>query len=365
MGFNMLISFDVVHDHRARHAVEPGRCADALHARGAWIGAHAHTSDGEIARAAHRRSNLAIGMQYNEIELLATFARVVERRSVSAAAADLGVRQSSVSRRLADLERAYGAVLLQRSSRVVVPTEAGGRLYHTALTVIRQLEAARRDVTEERGSLTGSIRLTSSAAIGVLHLAPLVFAFQQQHLRLRLHLSVSDLRADLLGDGFDLAIRVGHPGNGEERLRPLGQSRRLLVASREYLSQHGAPRTPAALAPHRFVRLAQLDGGDRLTLQDRSGRSVEVHLADLFTTDSALVLREGLRLGQCMGYAHEWLVADLLARGDLVRVLSSYELSSVPINLLIAPGRSELQRIRLFAAFLADAIPKLPGISRA
>ena len=146
------------------------------------------------------------------------------------------------------------------------------------------------------------------------------------------------------------------------KLRPIGHSRRLLVAAPSYLAAQGRPTTPRELSRHEGVRMSNIAGSDTLLLQSQSGKRHAIPFAGRLRVDHGLAAREALAAGRGIAPAHRWLVDDLLRAGRLEAILTGYALPSVPLNMLIVPERAGIARVRLLIDFLAGEIARIPGI---
>ena len=298
------------------------------------------------------------------LERLRTFVRVAERGSLSAVAREFGVGQSPVTRHLRELEAAVGATLLARTTRRVTLTDEGSRYYADSVGILRLVEQAGDGVRGRRGAAAGTIRVSCTAAFGVLHATRLVFAFQDRHPGIGVDLGLTDERVDLVREGVDVAIRLGPLTDSSMLLRSLGQSRRLLVAVPDYLEARGRPAAPEDLADHEGVRMSNVAGSDTLVMTGPDGEPHAVPFGGRLRVDHGLAAREALLAGRGIAPAHRWLVDDLLADGRLETVLPDHALPSVPLSLLIAPQRATVARVRLFVDFLIDVIGGVPGIER-
>lgn len=299
------------------------------------------------------------------LERMRTFVRVAERGGLSAVARDLGVGQSTVSRHLDELEAALGVPLLSRTTRGVALTDEGVSYYGHCLQILRLVDLAGEEAGAARGAASGTVRVSCTAALGVLHLSRLIFAFQDAHPQIAIDLSLTDERIDLVQEGVDIAIRLGPLAESTMRLRRLGQSQRLLVASPAYLAARGRPRSPQDLVGHEGIRMSNVTGSDSLRLVGPEGGEHIIDIRGRLRVDHGLAAREALLAGRGLGPAHRWLVDDLLADGRLEEVLSDHRVAATPLSLLIVPDRAALARVRLLTAFLVDAVRGLPGIEPA
>lgn len=298
------------------------------------------------------------------LERMRSFVRIAERGSLSAVARELGVGQSTITRHLRELEQAVGVPLLSRTTRRVTLTDEGSRYYANSVQILRLVEQAGDEARGTRGAPAGTIRISCTAAIGVLHVSRLIFAFQDRYPDIGVDLSLSDERVDLVREGVDIALRLGPLADSSMKLRKLGESRRLLVAAPAYLAARGRPVTPQELADHEGIRMSNVAGSDMLALQGPGGERHAVPSGGRFRVDHGLAAREALVAGRGIAPAHRWLVDDLLAAGRLEPILPDYALPTVPLSLLIVPERAGIARVRLLADFLVQQIDAIPGIER-
>ncbi|WP_315832914.1 LysR family transcriptional regulator [Bradyrhizobium prioriisuperbiae] len=295
-------------------------------------------------------------------ERMRTFVRVAERGSLSAVARELGLGQSTVTRHLRELEEAVGVPLLSRTTRRVTMTDEGSRYYANSVQILRLVEQAGDEARGARGAPAGTIRISCTAAFGVLHLSRLIFAFQDRHPDIGIDLSLTDERVDLIREGVDVALRLGPLTDSSMKLRVLGQSQRLMVAAPDYLAAHGTPAVAQDLSAHEGVRMSNVAGSDVLALRGPDGEQHTVSFGGRLRVDHGLAARAAFVAGRGLGPTHHWLVDDLLADGRLVRILREYSLPPVPLSLLIVPERAGIARVRLLLDFLAEEIGGIPGI---
>jgi DNA-binding transcriptional LysR family regulator len=296
------------------------------------------------------------------LERMRTFVRIADRGSLSAVGRELGIGQSTVSRHLRELEEAVGVPLLSRTTRRVTLTDEGSRYYANCHQILRLVEQAGNEVRGARGAPSGTVRVSCTAAFGVLHVSRLVFAFQDRYPDIGIDLGLTDERIDLIREGADIALRLGPITDSSMKLRPLGQSQRLLVAAPDYLAARGRPTVPQDLSGHEGIRMTNVAGSDTLVLQGADGDHHAVPFGGRFRVDHGLAAREALAAGRGIAPAHRWLVDDLLNEGRLEVVLPGYLLPPVPLSMLIVPERAGIARVRLLVQFLAEQIAGMPGI---
>ncbi|UYG03374.1 LysR family transcriptional regulator [Halomonas sp. LR3S48] len=297
------------------------------------------------------------------LERMRSFVRVAERGSLSAVAREIEVGQSTISRHLRELEEAVGVPLLSRTTRRVTLTEEGARYYSSCIQILRLLEQANDEVRGTRGATAGTIRISCTAAFGVLHLSRLIYGFQDQFPDIGIDLSFTDERVDLVREGVDIALRLGPLTDSSMKLRAIGECTRLLVAAPAYLAKRQIPTVPQDLAQHEGVRMSNVAGSNTLVLQGPDGERHGVPFGGRLRVDHGLAAREAFVAGRGIGPAHQWLVDDLLAAGKLKTILPEYSLPPVPLSMLIVPERANIARVRLLIDFLVERIRGIPGVN--
>lgn len=295
------------------------------------------------------------------LERMRTFVRVAERGNLSAVGRELGVGQSTITRHLRELEEAIGVPLLSRTTRRITMTDEGRRYYADSVLILRLVEKADDEARMTRSDPSGTIRLSCTAAFGVLHICQMIFAFQDRYPDIGVDLSLTDERIDLVREGVDIALRLGPLADSSMKMRGLGHSQRLLVASPDYLAARGIPVVPQDLLGHEGIRMSNVAGSRTLSLMGPSGVHA-VPFEGRFRVDHGLGAREAIVAGRGIAPAHRWLVDDLVSDGRLVAILTDFSLPSVPLSMLLVPERTNIARVRLLVDYLAEQIASIPGI---
>lgn len=296
------------------------------------------------------------------LDRMRSFVRVADRGSLSAVAREQGVGQSTITRHVAELERALGVSLLNRTTRRVTLTEEGARYHAEARTILRLVDEATDEARSAGNDPAGKVRVSCTAALGVRHVARALFDFQDRHPNVSVDLGLSDVRIDLVREAVDIAIRLGPLADSTMQLKPVGYSGRVLVASRHYLAVHGCPETPDELIRHQAIRMSNIVGSDALTLSRSGEEPRSIPFAGRLTVDHGLAAREALIQGRGIAPAHLWLVDDLLSVGAVEQVLPDFALEPVPLSILFVPGRARIKRVRLLIDALATFLSELPGV---
>jgi len=291
------------------------------------------------------------------------FIRVVELGSLSAAAREMQITQPTVSKTISNLEDVIGARLLERNTAGLTATDAGKRFYTHAKRVLDAYEEALSDVRGELEQPSGLLRISAPVGIGQMHLSTAIQQFLDMHPNVQIELILNDRMIDLIEEGIDLAIRLGGSLPGNLIARKVASSKRIVVASPQYLSRHGTPSTVQALEKHNFVRYAWLQDGDRIGFY-RKGKMVEVEVLGRFRVNNSFSVRECIASGFALGIAPRWLVHDLLQSGQLVRILPDWEAAPHEVHLLYPSGRFMPLRTRKLIEFLQATIPAWPGLEK-
>lgn len=289
----------------------------------------------------------------DRFEAMAVFVKVAEAGSLSAAARELGLSLTSVSRQLAALEERLGIRLVLRTTRRLALTEAG-RLYHEqARRILGEVEEAEQALTAHQSEPAGRLHVSAPTLIGRLKLAPLLPEVLARHPALAIELTLTDRAVDLVEDGIDLAIRIGRLPDSSLVVRRLGGIRMRVCAAPEYLARRGEPAVPEDLAGHDCVIFAATPGPVSWPFQTAAGRVTVPVAARLRANDLDAAVAAALA-GAGLVRAPSWQVADLVAAGRLTPVLAGYERPSAPVQALFLPSRLLSPKIRLFTDFLAE-----------
>lgn len=293
---------------------------------------------------------------------LRAFIRTVERGSMTAAAEDLGISQPAVSKLLRNLETHTRARLLERNSRAVRPSPTGLRLYEVCNGALATIDAAIDEARNEAGTIGGTLRLHGPVCLGESRLHRIVADFQDRHPAVAVRLTLENRSADLIHEGFDLAIRMGRPLDQETILRRIGLVRRVLVAAPSYLANRTPVTKPSDLLGHSIlVTDTVLSRTDTLSLC-RNRETTEIRVHPVLVTNNAQVLIDAMRSGRGIGTAQVQLVSEDLASGRLVVVLGDHEIPSTELYLTYSSAKFLRPTVRAFVDFVIPALRKIDGI---
>ena len=289
---------------------------------------------------------------------LSMFAKVVETGSFSEAGRQSGMAPSSVSRSIQELEAWVGAALFHRTTRRMALTETGRSFHGRTRDILLDLEEARVMAARLENHPSGLIRLTVPASLE-RHLTTGIGLFQARWPGVRFALTFTDRLVDLVGEGYDLAVRLGRLEDSTLRARKIGEARRYLCASPRYIERYGAPQHPKDLAGHHCLIFRSHPGSNIWRFKD-GGRIVEVRASGSFSANSGDALINAAHNAMGLVVAPEWLVGSLLAKGELVEVLAKHPPvpNRTPLYAVHPYQRFVPPKVKAFVDFLAQRYGK-------
>src|SRR6185437_1519010 len=281
------------------------------------------------------------------LEDMALFARIVERGSLSAAARDLGLSKSLVSRRLGQLEDRLGARLVNRTTRRLALTDIGREFNERARRVLLEAEEAEACAQEASTELRGRLRIAAPVSFGYLHLASALAAFLVEHPKVEVELELNDRFVDLVGEGYDLGIRSGQLEDSSLVVRPIAPARILLAAAPAYVARHGAPETPNDLARHICLVYGNQPAARvwRFRVKDK-WITPPIH-PQLVANNGDVLCRAAIE-GLGIVALPSFILAPAIAAGSLRRLLPGFAMPEQPIQAIYPAGRPLPQRLRGF-----------------
>jgi len=289
----------------------------------------------------------------DHLQSLRLFARVVERRSFTTAAADLNVPRSTATEAIRRLEARLGARLLERTTRHVAPTPDGQLYYERCTAILAELDDAEAVLRDSEPH--GRLRMDAPGLLTRTFLLPGLPAFLARYPRIQLHIGQTDRLVDLVREGVDCVLRVGEPVDSGLMLRRLGMISEVTVASPDYLARHGVPRSIDDLAGHKMIGFLSSLTGDVMPLEftvDGTPHEVRlpVQVSANHSDTSADLARAGLGLVQAPRYRF----AAELAAGTLIEVLADHPPTPTPLSALYPHNRHLAPRLRVFLDYIVD-----------
>lgn len=290
------------------------------------------------------------------IDNIRLFLTITEKGSLVSTAREVGLSTTTVSERLAALESHYGVVLFNRTTRSLSLTDEGRTLLLGAKAVLAELEDLDARIRHGADTLSGPIRISAPIDLGRSVVSQVISNFTAQHPAISIELLLSDGYVDIVGQGFDLAMRYGAVTDSTLRTRNLGYFHRIVCAAPSYIATHGAPQTPGELTQHNCLTMrfgTTLDNVWRFgTLQKPQTVTVR---GNMIVNDGSLVRQWALQ-GHGIILKSELDVAADLKSGALVALLQDYAFPPNPLQMMFPPGRAQPRRIRALAAALGAAM---------
>jgi DNA-binding transcriptional LysR family regulator len=294
----------------------------------------------------------------DRLEAMRAFVAVCEAHGFSAAARRLGWSPAAVTRLIASLEDRLGIRLLQRTTRTVKLTDAGGRFLERARRILAEVEEAERSAQDERAEPRGRLVVAAPLLFGRMHVAPLVSRFLQQCPQAGADLQLSDRFVSLVEEGIDIAIRIGHLADSGLVVRRLGRTRRVLVASPAYLAAHrGAPQHPSELKEHSLIAFRSIAAGQEWTFQGPRGNHFHLEVDPRFATNSGDAAINHAAGGGGITAAFCYQVDSALRAGTLVEVLRAFSPPAVPIQAVFPTSRLLSNKVRAFLSLAEGVAP--------
>lgn len=292
-----------------------------------------------------------------DIEDLQTFVEVADAGGVSPAALRLGISKSMVSRRLARLEAELGVQLLARTTRGAALTEAGTTFRDYAARACAEIDQARETIMPA-GELQGRLRIAAPLTFGPTHFAAVLADMARRHPKLHIQTRYTDRFVDLIAEGYDCAIRVGHLRDSNLIARYVGPSYGALVASPDYIKTNGAPETPDQLITHQ----ALMQGTESWPFMD-GDKVLTVHPQGRFKADNGAALIAAAIAGLGIAHLPAALIQEHLASGALVSVMPKYPPRPAGIYVVRPPGQHPARKIRALTEMLIECFGQAPHLA--
>lgn len=283
--------------------------------------------------------------------------RVAEALSFSRAAESLGQASSATSKSIARLEDRLGVRLFHRTTRSVKLTEEGNLLYERASRWADELDDMQSALLKDPEELGGVIRLEMPVSLGRALILPLLGRFLADHPKLKVEVRMHDHHVNLIAEGADLALRVGHLSNDDLVAKPLGFLRQGTYACPDCLSRHGLPQVPNDLLSHRLITFLPPSGRHRPMVYTSAGGDIAIDTRGAvatFTNDEALV--DAAIAGIGIGQAPEIYARQAVRAGVLVQVLTGQDAPGTPVQLVYPPRRQFPRRVLAFRDYVTDAL---------
>lgn len=291
----------------------------------------------------------------NRLDAMNLFVRAADLGSFAAAAQQLGVARSVVTRQIAALEAHLGVKLMVRTTRRLTLTTAGAEYLRKCRTILDLVEAAEAEVMEARLMPRGALRISLPLSFGLTRIVPLLPQFLSTYPEISLALDFSDRQVNLIDEGIDLSIRIAARLEPGDVARKLGESRLLVAASPEYLREHGTPGHPAELTNHICLGYS-IKGSNRPFSFLIDGEISHIQLQYRLQANNGDALAQAAAHGLGIAVLPDFIAAEFLRRNALVPILQAFEPPALGIHALLPSNRYLPHRVRVLIEFLAGAL---------
>jgi len=288
----------------------------------------------------------------DELKRIGVFTRVVETKSFSEAARQLGVAKSAVSKQIIQLEKEVGVRLLNRTTRSLSLTEAGEIFYRHSAEIINRTKIALSELREYQNQPTGTLRVSCPVSFGTQHLVPVIKEVRALYPLLKIDLLLEDRIINMVEEGVDLAIRIGWLQESNLVAKKVCETPVTVFASPEYLAQKGMPKTPQALQQHDWISLSLFSSP--LTWEfEKKGKKHSVQMHSQLKSNSVAAVIALAKSGQGISALSKFCLQEDIDKGLLLPLLTDYELEPSGIY-AVYPHREHVPpKVRIFIDFLS------------
>jgi len=288
----------------------------------------------------------------DELKRIGVFTRVVETKSFSEAARQLGVAKSAVSKQIIQLEKEVGVRLLNRTTRSLSLTEAGEIFYRHSAEIINRTKIALSELREYQNQPTGTLRVSCPVSFGTQHLVPVIKEVRALYPLLKIDLLLEDRIINMVEEGVDLAVRIGWLQESNLVAKKVCETPVTVFASPEYLAQKGMPKTPQALQQHDWISLSLFSSP--LTWEfEKKGKRHSVQMHSQLKSNSVAAVIALAKSGQGISALSKFCLQEDIDKGLLLPLLTDYELEPSGIY-VVYPHREHVPpKVRIFIDFLS------------
>ena len=289
----------------------------------------------------------------DKLNSIKAFTKVVQHGSFAAAARELRLSRSAVSKYVIDLEQELGVQLLVRTTRSASPTENGQAYYERCLAILADLEEADVTVTRLQAEPRGILRVNAPMSFGTLHLGPALSDFMERYAELQIQLILSDQQIDPVQEGFDVTLRIADLPSSSLIARKIAPAHRVVCASPSYLQRRGTPQRPSDLREHDCLTYGHLATGKQWKLTGPDGEHW-ISIPWTLCTNNAEVLCDAAVRGRGIALLPTFIAAAELRRGSLQTILENYEAPEISIYAIYPETRHLSVKVRVFIDFLIE-----------
>ncbi len=295
-------------------------------------------------------------MAIPDFEAWAMFATVAEHGSFGKAARALGVSTPTVSKAVARLERGVGTMLFNRTSRRIALTDTGTSLVERAAKLLSDAIEVEECAREEVGAPRGTVRLAVPMSFGLAEMGLLTAGFLTANPEITIEMHLSDAQVDLVGEGYDLALRIAALPDSSLRARKLREVKRHFVASPGWIAQHGRPATPDDLNPDAVFGYMNAPSNAVVTLHHTDGREQSIRPAGRLRSNNGDAMLAAVEAGVGVAFLPDFIVEPRLQLGTLVILLEEWRPNPIALYLVTPPGKLRPRRVTAMIAWLTEAL---------
>ncbi|MGR5132339.1 LysR family transcriptional regulator [Vibrio alfacsensis] len=292
----------------------------------------------------------------DQLSAMRAFVRVVQTGSFSATGREMNTSQTTISKKVAALEKQVGVKLLARSSRDHALTPAGAKYYQTCVDILSELDEAEAEARSEVTLPKGTIRISAPVAFGRILLAPLMAEFFALYPDIKIDLRLSDQHTDLITEGIDVAIRAKQLEDSTLIARHLFDNPMLVLAAPSYLEKHGEPKTPEELKQHNCLVYSRMKDINVWSFT-KQGREHAVAVNGNFQSDNGDVLLEIALIGMGIVILPIWMAGSHIKEGRLKQIMHDYVGQNLPFNAVYLQSRYTPLKVRCLVDFLKEKLP--------
>lgn len=283
----------------------------------------------------------------------AVFTKVVETGGFSAAARELNMSKSAVSKHVAKLEDHLGVRLLNRTTRKLSPTEVGANFYERARRIVQDVEETKQAVSALHAEPRGTLRLNVPMSFGYAHIAPALPDFLARYPDINIDMVLNDRVVDLLDEGFDIAIRIARMPDSSLIARKLAPFHLALCATPDYWKKHGIPKCPSELKDHNCLIYSYLLNRNEWFFQGPEG-GISVKVSGNISANNGDALRAAALKGAGLFLSPTFIVNDDLRHGRLQSVLDQFTKTDLAIYAVYPHNRYLSAKVRAFVDYFAS-----------
>jgi DNA-binding transcriptional LysR family regulator len=286
---------------------------------------------------------------------MTTFVRIVDGGSLTAASEALDKSLPSIVRMLASLEKSLGVRLLNRTTRRMTLTDEGRHYLERCRRILADIQEAELEISAQQSEPGGHLKVTASVMFGKMHIVPSVTDFLRRFDRVDIDLLLLDRVVNLVEEGIDIAIRIGHLEDSSLIAKPVGQIRRVVCGSPEYFGKNGFPKRPEQLEQHPCVHFTSMPG--RSTWQFiEHGKPLLVHTKGSFSCNQAPAAIDACKAGLGIGMFYSYQIKPLVKQGKLIIVLEDFEPAPIPVHVVYSHAKLVSTRVRVFVDWITKTL---------